>query len=78
MLGNKDKIKEIKRLKLIQEQKISDDYTVGIYNGLELALSVLEKREPDFKTFEKESEIIERENNNGRTIMSGIRRRGKM
>lgn len=73
-----NKIKEIKRLKLVQEQKISDDYTVGIYNGLELALSVLEKREPDFKTFEKESEIIERENNNGRTIMSGIRRRGKM
>lgn len=73
-----NKIKEIKRLKLVQEQKISDDYTVGVYNGLELALSVLEKREPDFKTFEKESEIIERENNNGRTIMSGIRRRGKM
>ena len=73
-----NKIKEIKRLKLVQEQKISDDYTVGIYNGLELALSVLEKREPDFKTFVKESEIIERENNNGRTIMSGIRRRGRM
>lgn len=73
-----NKIKEIKRLKLVQEQKISDDYTVGIYNGLELALSVLEKREPDFKTFEKESEVIEIENNNGRTIMSGIRRRGKM
>lgn len=73
-----NKIKEIKRLKLVQEQKISDDYTVGIYNGLELALSVLEKREPDFKTFEKESEVIERKNNNGRTIMSGIRRRGKM
>lgn len=73
-----NKIKEIKRLKLVQEQKISDDYTVGVYNGLELALSVLEKREPDFKTFEKESEVIERENNNGRTIMSGIRRRGKM
>lgn len=73
-----NKIKEIKRLKLVQEQKISDDYTVGIYNGLELALSVLEKREPDFKTFEKESEVIERENNNGRTTMSGIRRRGKM
>lgn len=73
-----NKIKEIKRLKLVQEQKISDDYTVGIYNGLELALSVLEKREPDFKTFEKESEVIERENNNGRTIISGIRRRGKM
>lgn len=73
-----NKIKEIKRLKLVQEQKISDDYTVGIYNGLELALSVLEKREPDFKTFEKESEVIERENNNGRTVMSGIRRRDKM
>lgn len=73
-----NKIKEIKRLKLVQEQKISDDYTLGIYNGLELALSVLEKREPDFKTFEKESEVIERENNNGRTIMSGVRRRGKM
>lgn len=72
-----NKTNEIKRLKKNQEQNIKDDYSLGIYNGLELALSVLEKREPDFKTIENETKIIEGNEvrNSGRTIANGIIKR---
>lgn len=65
---------EIERLKTNQEQNINDDYTLGIYNGLELALSVLENRKPEFKIIENETKIIKgnEERNNGRTIANGI------
>lgn len=71
------KTNEIKRLKKNQEQNIKDDYSLGIYNGLELALSVLEKREPDFKTIENETKIVEGNEmrNSGRTIANGIIKR---
>lgn len=71
------KTNEIKRLKKNQEQNIKDDYSLGIYNGLELALSVLEKREPEFKTIGNETKIIEGNEvrNSGRTIANGIIKR---
>lgn len=71
------KTNEIKRLKKNQEQNIKDDYSLGIYNGLELALSVLEKREPEFKTIENETKIIvgKEIRNSGRTIANGIIKR---
>lgn len=72
-----NKTNELKRLKKNQEQNIKDDYSLGIYNGLELALSVLEKREPKFKTIENETKIIEGNEirNSGRTIANGIIKR---
>lgn len=72
-----NKTNELKRLKKNQEQNIKDDYSLGIYNGLELALSVLEKREPEFKTIENETKIIEGNEikNSGRTIANGIIKR---
>ena len=68
---------EIERLKTNQEQNINDDYTLGIYNGLELALSVLENRKPEFKIIENEVKVIEgnEERNSGRTIANGIIKR---
>ena len=73
----KTKKTEIERLKTNQEQNINDDYTLGIYNGLELALSVLENRKPEFKIIENEVKVIEgnEERNNGRTIANGIIKR---
>lgn len=64
-------------LKEMQEQNITDDYSCGLHNGLELALAVVEDREPEFKTFETEPVNIEteEEQKTGRTIASGIRRR---
>lgn len=73
----KTKRVEIERLKTNQEQNINDDYTLGIYNGLELALSVLENRKPEFKIIENETKVVNgnEERNNGRTIANGIIKR---
>ena len=63
-------------LRDIQAQNIHDDYSCGLYNGIELALAVLEGREPVFRTFEHEPDIIEGEEEKlGRTAFSGVRRR---
>lgn len=67
---------EIERLKEMQRSQISDDYSCGIYNGLELASAVLDGREPEFAVFEHEPDIIEGEEEKlGRTAFSGVRRR---
>lgn len=64
-------------LKEMQVQNITDDYSCGLHNGLELALAVVEDREPEFKTYETEPVNIEtkEEQEIGRTVASGIRRR---
>lgn len=76
----KSKTKQIKKIKEIQKQNIDrtkDDYMVGIYNGLELAVSILEEREPEFVcTISDEHPCIESESETlGRTVASGIRNR---
>ena len=77
----KSKIKQIKKIKEIQKQnidRIKDDYMVGIYNGLELAVAIMEEREPEFVcTVSDEHPCIESEPETlGRTVASGIIRRG--
>lgn len=64
-------------LKEMQIQNITDDYSCGLHNGLELALAVVEDREPEFQTYETEPINIEteEEQEKGRTVASGIRRR---
>lgn len=64
-------------LKEMQAESITDDYSCGLHNGLELALAVVEDREPEFATYEAEPINIEteEEQETGRTIASGIRRR---
>lgn len=67
---------EIKRLRDLQRDSIIDEYMAGLYNGLELALSILEEREVEFVTFTSEPEVIEAEDEQlGRTVASGILRR---
>ena len=77
MFKNKTKqnIETIKNLKNIQSQNIKDDYMLGVYNGLELALSVLEEREPNFETLTREPVVREEKEQNGRTVANGTRRR---
>ena len=79
MLFNKKK--QIKEIRDLQEQNIAnnenDEYMIGVYNGIEIALAMLENREPIFKTVTKEPEVIEREEQNGRTVVSGVRIRRK-
>lgn len=74
----KKRIRELKRVKDAQEQSLKaehDDYMTGLYNGLEMAVAILEDREPIFETYVKEPEIKKAEEQKGRTLQSGIRRR---
>lgn len=79
MISNKKRVKELKRIRELQRQaleKSTDDYMVGLYNGLEMATAILENREPEFLDLVKEPQVIENEEEQtGRTIANGIRRR---
>lgn len=74
----KSKTKEVKNIRDLQKQsldKSTDDYMVGLYNGLEMATAILENREPEFLACVKEPPAIEKEEENiGRTEFSGVRR----
>ena len=75
----KGKRTEIERLKAMQKSQINDDYSCGIYNGLELASAVLDGREPAFLSVVKEpvvKRVDEEEKPVKRTIASGKRRVG--
>ena len=78
MIFKNSKLFELKRVKDVQEQSLKgvhDDYMIGLYNGLEMAVAILEDREPIFETYVKEPEIKKAEEQKGRTLQSGIRRR---
>lgn len=63
----------INMLKDMQEQNVTDDYSCGVRNGIELCLAAMEEREPEFRTFTKEPEVIEKKEQTGRTMFSGER-----
>lgn len=63
----------IKMLKSMQEQNVTDDYSCGLCNGIELCLAAMEEREPELVTYEKEPEVIEKKEKTGRTVFSGER-----
>lgn len=67
----------IKQLKGMQEQNIGDDYSCGIYNGIELCMAIIEEREPVFATYDSEPVNIEQSEKLERTVASGIIRRGE-
>ena len=77
------KAKEIERIQSMQVKTLEsngDDYIVGIYNGLEMALAVLLNREPVFISKLNETQVIdktdEEEEKTGRTAFSGVRKVG--
>lgn len=75
----REKIKEVKRIRDLQKQSISDEYMVGLYNGLELACAILENREPIFEIYEQEIKTKQSSETNqkvGRTVFSGVRKVG--
>lgn len=63
----------IRMLKEMQEQNIVDDYTCGLYNGIEICFAAMEETEPELRTFTKEPEVIEKKEQTGRTVASGTR-----
>lgn len=50
-----------------------DDYNIGMYNGMEYALSVLENRKPEYFVLVGEKE--EKQEEKKRTLITGIRRK---
>lgn len=72
------KTKQIKEIRELQKQSLQnnpDEYMIGLYNGLEMAVAIIEDREPMFETYVKEPEIKKVQEQKGRTLQSGIRRR---
>lgn len=63
----------IRMLKEMQEQNVTDDYSCGLCNGIELCLSAMEERESELITYEREPEVIEKKEQTGRTVISGTR-----
>lgn len=48
------KLNTLKDLLKVQEESCEyDEYSLGLYNGLELACAVMEDREPEFRTYKK-------------------------
>ena len=71
------RIRELKRVKDVQEQSLKaehDDYMIGLYNGLELAVAIMENRKPVYLSCIKEPEQIENieKQEMGRTCYNGI------
>lgn len=80
MLG-RNKINKIKDLKAMSLQNVNashDDYSVGVTNGVELALALLEDREPELICTVNDTPILvekqEEKRGTGRTTVTGIRR----
>lgn len=74
----KSELRKVRDLQRVSVEKSPDDYSVGIYNGLELALSICEKREPVFVFPERSNSdvpVLEGEEMecSGRTVASGKR-----
>ena len=71
------RIRELKRVKDVQEQSLKgahDEYMIGLYNGLELAVAIMENRKPVYLSCVKEPEQIENveKQEAGRTCYNGI------
>lgn len=73
----KERIEQVEKMRQSQAVNVNDEYSAGFYNGLELAMSVLDGREPEYMIAEKEPKIVEKEQKQGRTKASGvIKKRG--
>lgn len=73
------KTKQIKQIRDLQKNTVDvtpDDYMTGLYNGLEIAVAILERREPEFLNCVREPKVIEKTEEVGRTVASGVIKRG--
>lgn len=73
--SKKKQIKEIKEIQKQSLQKTQDEYMIGLYNGLEITVAILENRKPKLLSCVfKQHKSAENENEIGRTIFSGKRK----
>ena len=71
-----EKTRKLKETQEFLKAEMNSEYTVGQYNGIEYALSVLEQRKPEYAVIVREPEVKEVQKEIGRTVASGKRRRG--
>lgn len=79
MFGIKKRIRTVENMKEAQRNEATnDDYTLGMYNGLELALSVIQDRKADLLYCVREPQLIEEQEEQkiGRTVAHGVRKVG--
>ena len=46
---DRDVVKRLEHLRDVQSDSLVDGYMVGLYNGIEHSLAILEKREPEYR-----------------------------
>jgi hypothetical protein len=47
--NKKSDIEILREMKDVQSHNLTDEYMIGLYNGIEYSLSILEGREPEYK-----------------------------
>lgn len=57
---NNNKIEQMKTVQKNVEGCKNDEYTVGYYNGLEYAISVLTGKEPCYEMYERSDKDVEK------------------
>ena len=73
----KKRLKIVENIKEAQKNETTcDDYAIGLYNGMELALSILQDRKAELLFSAKEQQVEVQEEQTGRTVISGVRKRG--
>ena len=72
------RINELKRL--VNDEKIrlakygKQEYEIGLYNGLEIGLAIMENREPMLETPDQKPEEKEQDKGKGRTMYGNMKR----
>lgn len=74
-LKQRKKIEQIEKMRQSQSINVKDDYSAGFYNGLELAMSILDGREPEYMTAINNPDVVDCEEKSGRTMASGVIKR---
>lgn len=76
MFKRKEKIDKIREVKNIQGRSLTDSYQVGLYNGIELALAILEDRDAEYQTVipDLKEQAEEQKETKGRTVATGVRK----
>lgn len=69
-----NELKEIVNKERVNVAKQREEYETGLYNGLELGLSIMEGREPVFMTPDQKQNREQEEGRKGRTMYGNMRR----
>lgn len=69
-----NELREIVNKERVNMAKQREEYETGLYNGLELGLSIMEGREPVFMVPDRKQNKEQEEERKGRTMYGNMRR----